>query len=130
MAKYLGIDYGQKRIGLALGESEAKLAQPLRTVTTVEQLAQAIEEHGPFEAVVLGLPRNLDGSSTPQTIAVQRFADDVLWRRHHIEAVLQDEAATSAVAEERLKAAGKPYAKPDIDAEAAAIILQDYLDAL
>lgn len=130
MAKYLGIDYGLKRIGLAVGDSDAKLASPLKTVKTADELGDVLAKEGPFEAVVLGLPRNLDGSSTPQTIVVERFADDVLWRKHHIEAVMQDEAATSSVAEENLKAAGKPYDKADIDAEAATIILQDYLDAL
>ena len=130
MAKYLGIDYGMKRIGLAVGESEAKLASPHGTVSTAHELAETIKAEGPFEAVVVGLPRNLDGSSTPQTVAVERFADDVLWRKLHIEPVFQDEAATSAIAEERLKEAGKAYTKADIDAEAAAIILQDYLDAL
>ena len=129
MAKYLGIDYGARRIGLATADGEAKLATPLATVSAPD-LVPALKQHGPFEAVVVGLPRNLDGSDTPQTLAVRRFADDVLWRKLHIEAVFQDEAATSAVAEERLKASGKPFKPEQIDSEAAAIILQDYLDAL
>jgi len=128
--RYLGIDYGVKRIGLAVGDSEAKLAAPLSTVATADQLAATIEREGPFKAVVVGLPRSLDGAETPQTLAVRRFCDDVLWRRLHIDPVFQDEAGTSGVAEERLQEAGKPYAKADIDAEAASIILQDYLDTL
>ena len=130
MAKYLGIDYGMKRIGLAVGDSETKLATPLTTVAGADKLAETIKAEGPFEAVVVGLPRSLDGSETPQTLAVRHFCDDVLWRRLHIEPVFQDEAGTSGVAEDRLKEAGKPYEKADIDAEAASIILQDYLDAL
>jgi putative holliday junction resolvase len=129
MAKYLGIDYGARRIGLATADSETKLAAPLATVNVAE-LAATLKREGPFEAVVVGLPRNLDGADTPQTIAVRRFCDDVLWRKLHIDPVFQDEAATSAIAEERLKEAGKPYQPEQIDAEAAAIILQDYLDAL
>ena len=129
MVKFLGIDYGSKRIGLAIADSETKLAQPLKAVS-LDELPGVIKDIGPFEAVVLGLPRNLDGGDTAQTVAVRRFSDDVLWRRLKIDAVLQDEAATSAIAEENLKLAGKPYEKGDIDAEAAAIILQDYLDAL
>lgn len=129
MGKYLGIDYGQRRIGLALADSDARTASPFRTVAPNELVA-AIEQAGPFEAVVVGLPRNLDGHDTPQTLAVRHFCDDVLWRKLHIEAVLQDEAATSSVAEERLKESGKSYRPSDIDAEAAAIILQDYLDSL
>jgi putative Holliday junction resolvase len=129
VAKYLGIDYGSRRVGLATADSDAKIAAPLKAVAPHE-LADAIKEHGPFEAVVVGLPRGLDGQDTPQTLAVQRFTDDVLWRRLHIEPVFQDEAGTSALAEDRLRESGKPYAKGDIDAAAAALILQDYLDTL
>jgi putative Holliday junction resolvase len=129
MKKFLGIDYGAKRIGLAIGDDAAKLARPLTTVGPPE-LAAAIEQNGPFAAVVVGLPRSIDGAETAQTLAVRRFTDDVLWRKLRIEPVFQDEAGTSQVAEERLKEIGKPYVKADIDAEAAAIILQDYLDTL
>ena len=129
MAKYLGIDYGARRIGLATGDGEAKLAVP-KSAVSVQELEQFFKDEGPFEAVVVGLPRNLNGSDTAQTVAVRRFSDDVLWRKLHVEPVFQDEAATSSIAEERLKLAGKPYEKGDIDSEAAAIILQDYLDTL
>lgn len=129
MAKYLGIDYGARRIGLATADSDTKLASPLATVGSAE-LIETIKRRGPFDAVVVGLPRNLDGSDTPQTLAVRRFSDDILWNKLRIEPVFQDEAATSSVAEERLKESGKKYRPEDIDAEAAAIILQDYLDSL
>ncbi len=129
MAKYLAIDYGAKRVGLAVADKDAKLASPHSTVAP-HDLAAFIEREGPFEAVVVGLPRNLDGHDTPQTLAVRHFADDLLWRRLHIEAVFQDEAGTSAVAEERLKESGRKYQPGAIDAEAAALILQDYLDSL
>jgi putative Holliday junction resolvase len=129
LAKYLGIDYGARRIGLATADKDTKIAAPLRTVGIKELLA-VIEREGPFEAVIVGLPRSLDGHETPQTLVVRRFCDDVLWRRLKIEPILQDEAGTSSLAEERLKEAGKPYDKAAIDAEAAAIILQDYLDTL
>jgi putative Holliday junction resolvase len=129
MKKFLGIDYGAKRIGLAVGDDAAKLARPLSTVGPAE-LAETIEREGPFATVVVGLPRSLSGGETAQTLAVRRFTDDVLWRKLRIEPVFQDEAATSEIAEERLKEMGKPYDKADIDAEAAAIILQDYLNSL
>jgi putative Holliday junction resolvase len=127
--KYLGIDYGARRIGLATADDTAKIATPLTTVT-VSELAAAIKREGPLAAVVVGLPRSLDGTETPQTLAVRRFTDDFLWGKLHIDPVFQDEAATSALAEERLKESGKKYRPEDIDAEAAAIILQDYLDSL
>jgi putative Holliday junction resolvase len=129
LAKYLGIDYGARRIGLAIGDDDAKLAIP-KTAVSSSELEQFIKDEGPFSQIVVGLPRNLNGGDTAQTIAVRRFSDDFLWRKLHIEPIFQDEAATSQVAEERLKQVGKPYEKGDIDAEAAAIILQDYLDSL
>jgi putative Holliday junction resolvase len=129
LGKILGIDYGAKRIGLATGDTESKLASPLKTVA-LDELAAVLKQEGPFEAVVLGLPRSLDGQETPQTLSVRHFADDVLWGQLRIDPILQDEAATSSVAEERLKESGRKYTKADIDSTAASIILQDYLDAL
>ena len=129
LGKYLAIDYGARRVGLATADTEARLASPFMTIAPHELVA-TIKREGPFEAVIVGLPRSLDGTNTPQTLAVKRFCDDVLWRKLHIDVVYQDEAATSSVAEERLKESGKPYEKGDIDAVAASIILQDYLDAL
>jgi putative Holliday junction resolvase len=129
LARYLGIDYGSSRVGLAIADGDVKLAAPLGTVAPADLVAKIAAE-GPFEAVIVGLPRSLDGRDTPQTLAVRRFCDDVLWRKLKIEPIFQDEAGTSSVAEDRLKASGRPYAKGDIDAEAAAIILQDYLDNL
>lgn len=126
---YLGIDYGGKRIGLAIADAETKLARPHATVSPAE-LADVIKRDGPFAAVVLGLPRGLDGGDTNQTLAVRRFADDILWAKLRLEPVFQDEAGTSSLAEDRLRESGRSYTKPDIDAEAAAIILQDYLDQL
>jgi putative Holliday junction resolvase len=129
LGKYLGIDYGSARIGLATADTDAKLASPLKAVGAHE-LAAILASEGPFEAVIVGLPRGLDGQETAQTLAVRRFTDDILGDRHGIEPVFQDEAGTSGVAEDHLKESGRKYSKGDIDAEAAAIILQDYLDNL
>lgn len=128
MANYLGIDFGAKRIGLATATDDGRLASPLKTVAPAE-LAGAIQAGGPFDVVVVGLPRNLAGHDTPQTLAVRRMADDILGPLR-IEPIFQDEAATSQVAEARLQEAGRTFTKADIDAEAASIILQDYLDSL
>ncbi len=128
MKQYLGIDYGAARIGLAIADDETRLAQPLKTVTLPE-LKTVIAAEGPFAALVVGLPRNLDGSDTPQTVAVRRFTDDHLGNVK-AEVVFMDEAGTSALAEERLIESGRKYTKEQIDAEAAALILQDYLNAL
>ena len=116
-------------MGLATADSSAMLASPLRTIAP-HDLVATIESEGPFTAIVVGLPRGLDGQDTLQTTVVRRFCDDVLWRRLHIEPIFQDEAGTSGVAQDRLRQSGKAYDKAAIDAEAAAIILQDYLDSL
>lgn len=125
--KYIGIDYGSARVGLALADDAAKLAARLGTISPAELVA-TLHEHQP-DVVVMGLPRSLDGRETAQTLAVRRYAADVLEPAGY-QINFQDEAGTSAVAEERLREAGRAYQRGDIDAEAAAIILQDYLDAL
>jgi putative Holliday junction resolvase len=94
-----------------------------------EELPGYIESHGPFDVIVVGLPRGLDGRETPQTTAVRRFVDDRL-DRLGVEIAFQDEAGTSSVAEARLRESGRAYRPEQIDAEAAAIILQDYLETL
>ncbi len=128
MKRFLGVDYGATRVGLATASDESKLASPLRTIKPHELMA-TIAAEGPFDVVVVGLPRSLDGRETPQTIAVRRFTEDVLGGLG-AEMVFQDEAGTSSLAEERLVASGRKFDKAQIDAEAAAIILQDYVDSL
>lgn len=128
MGRYIGIDYGARRVGLAVANDEARMAAPLATVAPGEVL-RIIKLEGPFTAIVVGLPRSLDGRETAQTIAVRRFAEDHL-EKLATDVVFQDEAGTSGVAEERLRESGRKYVREDIDAEAAAIILQDYLDTL
>ncbi|MBW4061122.1 Holliday junction resolvase RuvX [Candidatus Saccharibacteria bacterium] len=127
-ARYLGIDMGSRRVGLATGDSDTKLAQALKTVVPAD-LAAAVAAAAPLDGLVIGLPRGLDGQTTAQTLAVQRWADDLLGDRTE-PIYWQDEAGTSGVAEDNLRASGKAYKKEDIDAHAAAIILQDYLNAL
>jgi putative Holliday junction resolvase len=109
-----------------VANSSVGLARPAATVAP-DKLAEFLAARGPFDVIVVGLPRGLDGQETPQTLVVRRFVDDVLEKlAPRVE--LQDEAATSAVAEERLRQSGKRYRREQIDAEAAAIILQDWLD--
>ncbi len=129
MINYLGIDYGSKRIGLALGDDQTKLARPLETVTVDhgywDKLRELILRENVSELVV-GLPRTLDGGESPQTKEARFFAAELASLKLPIH--LQDEAGTSEQARERL---GKKLTdKGQIDAEAASIILQDFLDAL
>lgn len=129
---FLGLDIGQKRIGLSVGDSIARLAQPLATLIVdgheIAALQKIIETHDITDLVV-GLPRNQQGETTAQTDFVRQYAGQHLQPlKPHLH--WQDESVTSVIAEERLQARKKSYTKADIDAEAAAIILQDYLGVL
>jgi putative holliday junction resolvase len=122
MGTYLGVDYGEKRIGLALASDPVRIAQPLQTLTNDEhasgQLASIMADHDVTE-VVWGLPRGLDGQETAQTEAARAASLRLL---PEMPVHFQDEAMTSELAAER------GAKKGELDAEAAAIILQDFLD--
>lgn len=125
MKKYLGIDYGSRRIGLALGNDEAKIAEPLTTLVADEdywqELARVVNDEA-VEGLVVGLPRTLDGKDTAQTREARFFAAELASLKLPIH--LQDEAGTT---QEALRQSGK---KHGVDAIAAALILQDFLDSL
>ena len=120
----LAVDVGTKRVGIARASMQARLAQPLKTVKTdeaIEQLREIIHENK-AEMIVAGLPRNLSGEDTQQTRWVR---DWIAGAKAELGVVFywQDEALTSVKAESlKLKAKNK-----DVDAEAAAIILEDFL---
>ncbi len=126
----LALDVGEKKIGVAAADGSVPIAQPLCAVdvdgTELEQIRNMAEEEG-AGTVVIGYPRNQSGEPTKQTAATEEFA-----RRLEvvidIPLVFQDESLTSVLAEERLRLAGKPYDKGAIDAMAAALILQDYIE--
>jgi putative Holliday junction resolvase len=139
--RVLGIDYGQRRIGLALSDATGLLARPWKTLArqgtparvadslAAEVLRLQAEDDG-LDAVVLGLPRKLNGSPTDQTAAVEKLAAS-LQSRISLPVVLQDERLSSREAESVLARRIKDWRKrkPLLDAAAAAVILQDYLDA-
>lgn len=140
--RVLGIDYGRKRIGLALSDATGVLARPWKVIAREGGAAQlaaviaaqlgALQADGePVGAVVLGLPRRLSGEANEQTAAVEALAAR-LRGRLAIPVILQDERLTSREAEDRLARREKDWRKRKqaLDAEAAAIILQDYLDAV
>lgn len=136
----LGIDYGARRVGLALSDPSGTLASPWRMIhrpsseaATLDMLVQEIDrlvaEDDGLGAVVVGWPRRLDGSATHQTPVVEAFAR-ALEGRVPIPVVLQDERLTSHEAEARLAIRERDWRrrKAKLDAAAAAIVLQDYLD--
>lgn len=128
MVNLIALDVGTKRIGVASASSSIKIAIPLTTLIVdggeIDAIKKIVADES-AETIVVGYPRNQSGEATAQTGIAEAFADKL---RDVAEIVFQDESLTSVMAEDRLKASGKPYEKGDIDMQAATIILQDYLE--
>lgn len=125
----LALDVGQRRIGVALANSIARMASPLTTLINDEDLFDKLKElieENHVDTVVIGLPRGLEGQETAQTTYVREFSK-TFQDKLKIDYVFQDEAVTSVIAEQELKQGKKPYKKEDIDMLAARQILEDYL---
>ncbi len=135
MTTWLCLDIGDKRIGLAAGNDQARLARPLRVLIRgskeqdFEAIVRVVNEVG-ADALLVGLPLNMDGSEGPQAKRVRKYAER-LRRRLNLPLVYHDERLSSFVADEIL--AQKPRRKdrriPN-DAIAAAAILQSFFDQL
>ena len=136
----LGIDYGERRIGLALSDPTGLLASPWKKIANDGNLAAAAKrlagevraleaDDDGLGAIVIGLPRRLSGDDNDQTARVRKLAallaDEVV-----IPITLQDERLTSHEADELLAGRERDWRKrkPRLDAMAAALILQDFLD--
>jgi putative Holliday junction resolvase len=138
--RVLGVDYGERRIGLALSDATGLLASPWKTLANdanVGAAAQRIEleveallaDSDGLDAIVIGLPRRLGGEPTDQTPRVHKLAK-LLGDRLTVPIALQDERLTSHAADELLAERERDWRKRKqrVDAMAAALILQDYLD--
>jgi len=134
----LGVDVGGRRIGLAISDATGVLARPLEVIEAsgpaqvarvVEAIRRAAAEEDGLGVVVVGLPRRLDGTPNDQTAAVTAFVE-TLRTRIPQPVVLQDERLSSVEAESRLALRDRDWRsrKKKLDAAAAAVILQDYLD--
>ncbi len=125
----VGLDVGEKRIGVSVADTGVRIAVPFVTVEVdgneIEAIAEIVLKER-AEVIVVGYPRNQQGEATAQTDFVEKFTERLEYLEKKI--VFQDESLTSVIAEERLKAHNRPYSKGDIDAQAAAIILQDYVE--
>ena len=138
--RVVGLDLGERRIGVAVSDASGTLARPLKTIVRgpsdaeiVEQLCAMIDEFAVedgVDAVVVGLPTRLDGSPNRQTARVGTMVT-LLSARLTVPVVTQDERLSSHEAEERLTLREKDWRKrkAKLDAAAAAVILQDFLDA-
>jgi putative Holliday junction resolvase len=132
--RYLGLDVGERRIGVALSDAYGRLATPLTTIgavptaTALERIGRLCAEHQVAE-VVVGLPLTMRGEVGPQATAVQKFGD-TLQAALGLPVHYFDERLTTAAADQMLRELGvKPEKrKLQIDQVAASIILQDYLD--
>jgi putative Holliday junction resolvase len=137
--RVLALDLGKRRIGLAISDASGVLARPLDVIAesgpaqigrVVDAIRRISAEEDGLAAVVVGLPRRLDGTPNHQTAAVTAFVD-ALRARIDQPIVLQDERLSSIEAESRLALCDRDWRsrKKKLDAAAAAVILQDYLDS-
>lgn len=125
----VALDVGERRIGVAVATRPVAIAIPYAVVEVDGSELGAVARIVGYEdatRVVIGYPRNQSGEPTQQTAFVEAFATRLTPLVPNI--IFQDESLTSVIAEQRLQSRKKPYTKGDIDAEAAAIILQDYLE--
>lgn len=133
-ATLLAFDYGTTAIGVAVGSTHSGLAQDLATVRSGprgpdwEHIARLIEEWQP-QALVVGLPKNMDDSDNPMTHAAQQFGNH-LAERFRLAVHMMDERLTTVAAKNSLTASGVPGRrhKAMLDRFAAKAILQTFLD--
>lgn len=138
--RVLGVDYGRRRIGLALSDPTGLLARPWKTIAAdgdvrhaaaalATELADLSAHEEAVDIVVVGYPRRLGGEANNQTRDVETLAKE-LRARLSTPIVLQDERLTSREADELLarRVKGWRERKTMLDAVSAAVILQDYLD--
>lgn len=130
--RYLAIDYGTKRTGLAVCDAGETIASPLAVVQGRKELIERVKRVVASEdigAIVVGLPLNMDGTEGPQAKLVLAFAKE-LGRQIPIPIHLQDERLSSFEAEHKLNDIGLTRGKKRerLDALAAADILQSFLD--
>ena len=139
--RVLGVDDGLRRVGLAVSDPTGTLARPVEAIAgdrnpavaaraIVEAIARLERDDEPIAIIVVGLPLRLDGTPNDQTSHAQAMAAE-LRRLGGREVVLQDERLTSHEAESRLAMRERDWRvrKRRLDAAAAAVILQEFLDA-
>jgi putative Holliday junction resolvase len=131
--RFLAVDLGDKRTGLAIADEDPKMVHPLSVLEVpigpllVDAIEQAIGKHD-AQALVFGLPLDMDGTIGPRAKLTQEFGKKIALRTS-IEVFYQDERLTSVAAEEHLSQSGKTHKqkKRVRDALAAAEILNDFL---
>ncbi len=133
LMRYLAIDFGDKRTGLAAGDDETGLVSPLEVIqlprgpALLDALIRSIERQRP-DAIVIGLPLNMDGTEGPAAKATRELGEK-LQERVKLPIHYQDERLTSYAADQRMARTGRTHKqkKQLRDALAAAEILRDFL---
>jgi putative Holliday junction resolvase len=133
--RLLGIDHGDTRIGLAVSDQLGSFAHPYRTLQSGPRLMDeilAIVDREQISAIVIGLPKNMDGTLGPAAAKVKSFADRLAQLIPTMKILFWDERLTTREAQRALHAAGKntKQSKKMIDQVAAQILLQNYMDSL
>ena len=132
--KIIGLDVGTRRIGVATADTSVRIAVPKTTVVVNNGFEFAeiarIARANSTSLFVLGLPRSNEGKETAQSDYVREFARSLKRAIPDAKIRFQDESLTSVEAERRLKSRKRGYKKEEIDAEAASIILQDFIETM
>lgn len=133
LKRTLGIDFGEKRVGIAVSIPGFNIVEPLKTASSDkiwEELGKIFATYD-IESVVVGLPLRTDGSEDKITESTRKFANE-LHKRFKISVKLWDERYTTLNAESILKSCGKrpTQTKGDIDKFAATVILEEYLASI
>lgn len=132
--RYLGLDVGNKRIGVAVASTELRLATPLRVIERKSVVADAaclnelVREYD-ADAVVVGLPHNADGTESEQERRTRTFVAE-LQMHMQLPIHFQDErfSTTMALAMQRERGVSEKQGRVRVDASAAAVILQEFMD--
>ena len=131
----LGIDFGSSRIGIAISDDLGMLAHPLETIHNdsgfLSRLRQIVLEKG-VSRIVVGIPRNMDGSYGPAAEKAKLFLSELKREFAGVQLIAWDERLTTVEAQRLLHAAGRDVKKsrPIIDQVAAQVLLQSYLDSV
>ncbi len=134
--RLLGVDWGERRIGLALSDESQTLAQPLATLTRragkrfpMQKLVALLDAHG-VVGIVVGLPLDAAAAEGPAAAAARTLADDIARRSGRPVELWDERLSTARVLQVVRELGGSTRGrKADVDAWAATLLLQHYLDA-
>ncbi|MGA2159694.1 MAG: Holliday junction resolvase RuvX [Dehalococcoidia bacterium] len=136
MSRILGLDIGDRKIGVALSDPSQVLASPLSTIVryqdakAINQIAALVKKYSATK-IVIGLPYSLSGAIGKQAEKVLGFKQQIA-EAVNVEIIMQDERLSSVSANQKLREAGKKGSKlkNEMDAAAATVILQSFLDEM